>query len=52
MLHQMEAALHSLESDSTGYIVEQILEGELEQGLTLIGHLTASLTDEANSIMD
>ncbi|WP_160117578.1 T7SS effector LXG polymorphic toxin [Filibacter tadaridae] len=52
VLRQMEAALHSLEPDSTGYIVEQFLEGELEQGLTLIGHLTASLTDEANSIMD
>ncbi|MBO0587459.1 T7SS effector LXG polymorphic toxin [Sporosarcina sp. E16_8] len=33
VLHQMEAALHSLEPDSTGYIVEQFLEGELEQGL-------------------
>jgi len=52
VLQQMEAALHSLEPDSSGYIVEQFLEGELEQGLTLIGHLTDSLTDEANSIMD
>ncbi|QNK88950.1 hypothetical protein H7992_04270 [Sporosarcina sp. resist] len=48
----MEAALHSLEPDSSGYIEEQFLEGELEQGITLIGHLTDSLTDEANSIMD
>ncbi|MEK4404720.1 T7SS effector LXG polymorphic toxin [Sporosarcina sp. FSL K6-6792] len=52
VLQQMEAALHSLEPDSTGYILEPFLEGELEQGLTLIGRLTASLTDEANSIMD
>ncbi|MEK4404747.1 T7SS effector LXG polymorphic toxin [Sporosarcina sp. FSL K6-6792] len=52
VLHQMEGALHSLEPDSTGYILEPFLEGELEQGLTLIGRLTASLTDEANSIMD
>ncbi|QTD39543.1 ribonuclease YeeF family protein [Sporosarcina sp. Te-1] len=52
VLHQMEAALHSLEPDPSGYIDEQFLEGELEQGLTLIGRLTASLTDEANSIMD
>lgn len=52
VLNQMEAALHSLEPDSSGYILETFLEGELEQGLTLIGELTASLTDEANSIMD
>ncbi|WP_188006828.1 LXG domain-containing protein [Sporosarcina sp. ANT_H38] len=52
VLQQMEAALHSLEPDSAGFILEQFLEGELEQGLTLIGHLTTSLTDEANSIMD
>lgn len=52
VLHQMETALHSLEPDSSGYILEQFLEGELEQGLTFIGQLTASLTDETNSIMD
>ncbi|MEI4771985.1 T7SS effector LXG polymorphic toxin [Psychrobacillus sp. FJAT-51614] len=52
VLHQMKAALNSLEPDSTGYILEQFLEGELEQGLTFIGQLTASLTDETNSIMD
>ncbi|MER2077171.1 T7SS effector LXG polymorphic toxin, partial [Psychrobacillus psychrotolerans] len=52
VLNQMEAALHSLEPDSSGYILETFLDGELEQGLTLIGELTASLTDEANSIMD
>ncbi|WP_056829208.1 T7SS effector LXG polymorphic toxin [Psychrobacillus sp. FJAT-21963] len=52
VLHQMEEALHSLEPDSSGYILEQFLEGELEQGLTFIGQLTASLTDETNSIMD
>lgn len=52
VLHQMEAALHSLEPNSAGYILEQFLEGELEQGLTLIGQLTANLTDETNSIMD
>ncbi|WP_166462381.1 ribonuclease YeeF family protein [Psychrobacillus vulpis] len=52
VLHHMETALFSLEPDSAGYILEQFLEGELEQGLTLIGQLTASLTDETNSIMD
>lgn len=52
VLHQMEAALYSLEPDTAGYILEQFLDGELEQGLTFIGRLTASLTDETNSIMD
>ncbi|WP_285841739.1 T7SS effector LXG polymorphic toxin [Psychrobacillus sp. MER TA 171] len=52
VLSQMVAALHSLEPDSSGYILETFLDGELEQGLTLIGKLTARLTDEANSIMD
>ncbi len=52
VLNQMEAALYSLEPDSSGYILETFLDGELEQGLTLISELTASLTDEANSIMD
>jgi hypothetical protein len=52
VLYQIGKALHSLEPDLSGYILEEFLEGELEQGLTLIGQLTASLTDEANSIMD
>lgn len=39
VLHQMEAALYSLEPDSFGYILETFLEGELEQGLTEIGQL-------------
>ena len=52
VLYQIGKALHSLEPDLSGYILEEFLEGELEQGLTLIGQLTASLTDETNSIMD
>ncbi|WP_185790780.1 ribonuclease YeeF family protein [Bhargavaea beijingensis] len=52
VLQQMEAALYSLEPDSQGYILEQFLEGELEQRLTLMGRLTSNLTDETNSIMD
>lgn len=35
----MEAALLSLEPDSSGYIFETFLDGELEQGLTLISEL-------------
>ncbi|MFJ7973566.1 T7SS effector LXG polymorphic toxin [Psychrobacillus sp. NPDC096389] len=52
VLNQMEAALHSFEPDSAGYILEQFLEGQLEDGLTLIGQLTESLTEQTNSIMD
>ena len=52
VLHQMEAVLHSFEPDSSGYILESFLEGELEQGLAEIRQLTANLTDETNSIMD
>ena len=52
VLSEMEAALQSFEPDPSGCIVEQFLEGDLEQGLTLIGQLTESLTDEANAIMD
>ncbi|WP_342566700.1 T7SS effector LXG polymorphic toxin [Psychrobacillus sp. FSL K6-4046] len=52
VLYQIGKALNSLEPDLSGYILEEFLEGELEQGLTLIGQLTASLTDETNSIMD
>ena len=51
-LEQMESALQSLEPDPAGYIRQEFLEGELEQGLTLIGNLTEALTNEANSIMD
>ncbi|WP_342578358.1 T7SS effector LXG polymorphic toxin [Psychrobacillus sp. FSL K6-2843] len=51
-LEQIESALQSLEPDSAGYIMQEFLEGELEQGLTLIGNLTEALTNEANSIMD
>ena len=49
VLHQMEAALHSLEPDSSGYILESFLEGELEQGLAEIRQLTANLTTQIAS---
>lgn len=52
VLQQMETALYSLEPDSAGYILEQFLEGELEQGLTFVSRLTANLTDETNNIMN
>nr|WP_256371031.1 T7SS effector LXG polymorphic toxin [Psychrobacillus sp. OK028] len=52
VLQQMESALYSLEPDMSGHIVEQFLEGEVEQGLTTIAQLTENLTNESNSVMD
>ena len=52
VLQQMENALYALEPDMSGHIVEQFLEGEVEQGLTTIAQLTENLTNESNSIMD
>lgn len=52
VLQQMESALDALEPDTSGHIVEQFLEGEVEQGLTSIAQLTENLTNESNSIID
>lgn len=52
VLQQMENALYALEPDTSGHIVEQFLEGEVDQGLTTIAQLTENLTNESNSIMD
>ncbi|MBO0589138.1 LXG domain-containing protein [Sporosarcina sp. E16_8] len=52
VLTSMEAALHSLEPSSAGFIRESFLEEEIEQGLQNVAQLTESLTNEANSIMD
>jgi predicted ribonuclease toxin of YeeF-YezG toxin-antitoxin module len=52
VLQQMESALDALDPDTSSHIVEQFLEGELEQGLTTIRQLTENLTIESNSIMD
>ncbi|MEK3979148.1 T7SS effector LXG polymorphic toxin [Psychrobacillus sp. FSL K6-2836] len=52
VLQQMESALYTLEPDTSGHIVEQFLESEVEQGLSTIAQLTENLTNESNSIMD
>jgi toxin YxiD len=52
VLGRMDAALDSLEPNRSGFIREEFLEGEIEQGLKHIGQLTESLTNEANSIMN
>ncbi|MFJ5769803.1 T7SS effector LXG polymorphic toxin [Psychrobacillus sp. NPDC093180] len=52
VLKQIEAALNALEPDPAGYILEQFLVGEVEEGLQQIAELTETLTNETNSIMD
>lgn len=52
ILGRMRSALDSLEPDSSGYIQQEFLEGEVEQGLQTIRDLTESLTSEANSLID
>ncbi|WP_342538662.1 LXG domain-containing protein [Sporosarcina sp. FSL K6-1540] len=52
VLTQMDSALDALEPNANGFIRETFLEGEVEEGLTVISRLTSSLTDEANDIMN
>ncbi|WP_248510132.1 T7SS effector LXG polymorphic toxin [Sporosarcina sp. NCCP-2222] len=52
VLERMTAALTTLEPHPSGWIQESFLEGEVEQGLDEIARITASLTDEANQIMN
>ncbi len=51
VLKSMNQAIDVLEPDSTGFIREDFLEGEIEQGLRHIEQLTESLTNETNTIM-
>ncbi|SOC44180.1 T7SS effector LXG polymorphic toxin [Ureibacillus acetophenoni] len=51
ILQQMDAALTSLEPDSSGYISQSYLEGEVEQGLEVASQVTEDLTNETNQIM-
>ncbi|WP_342538659.1 LXG domain-containing protein [Sporosarcina sp. FSL K6-1540] len=52
VLTQMDSALDALEPDMNGFIRQTFLEGEVEEGLTVISRLTSSLADEANDIMN
>jgi len=52
VLTQMDSVLDALEPDANGFIRQTFLEGEVEEGLTVISRLTSSLTDEANDIMN
>ncbi len=51
-LRWMKNALDSLEPNPAGYIKQEFLEGDVEDGLQEIAEVTESLTDESNSIMD
>ena len=52
VLQQAQQALASLEPVDAGHIVEEFLETDVEKGLTESAEVTATLTDEANAIMD
>ena len=52
VLQQAQQALVSLEPVDAGHIVEEFLETRVEKGLTESAMITATLTDEANAIMD
>ena len=52
VLQQAQQALVSLEPMDAGHIVEEFLETKVEEGLTESANVTATLTDEANAIMD
>ena len=47
----MDSALTSLEPDASGYIRQESLEGEIEQGLEVAKTVTEDLTNETNQIM-
>ena len=52
VLQKAQQALVSLEPVDAGHIVEEFLETKVEEGLTESAMITATLTDEANAIMD
>ncbi|MBS2967608.1 LXG domain-containing protein [Metabacillus sp. KIGAM252] len=49
ILKNMDSALTSLESNESGFIRQEFLEGEVERGLTSFGKITGELTDETNT---
>ncbi|MGE7665150.1 ribonuclease YeeF family protein [Ureibacillus composti] len=52
VLQEMKSALSSLEPDASGFIRQESLEGEVEQGLNNAKQVTEELTNETNNIMD
>ncbi|MBM7608879.1 hypothetical protein JOD29_002145 [Lysinibacillus composti] len=52
VLQEMKSALSSLEPDVSGFIRQESLEGEVEQGLNNAKQVTEELTNETNNIMD
>lgn len=52
VLQEMKSALSSLEPDASGFIRQESLEGEVEQGLNNAKQVTEELTSETNNIMD
>ncbi len=52
VLFKLKQATMELDSDSSGYIMQSFLEGELTNGLNKIKNITAGLVDEGNGYMD
>ena len=52
VLQEMKSALSSLEPDVSGFIRQESLEGEVEQGLNNAKQVTEELTNETNNILD
>ncbi len=52
VLQEMSSALSTLEPDSSGFIRQEALEGEVEQGLNNAKQVTEELTNETNQIMN
>ncbi|WP_052126117.1 ribonuclease YeeF family protein [Ureibacillus massiliensis] len=52
VLQEMASALSTLEPDLSGFIRQEALEGEVEQGLNHAKQVTEELTNETNQIMN
>src|SRR5690625_3646958 len=48
----MKLAVNSFESDPNGYISQEFLENDVEEGLDEVEKTTIELTDDANSIIE
>src|SRR5690625_7571247 len=51
-LREMKLAVNSFESDPNGFISQEFLENDVEEGLDEVEKTTIELTDDANSIIE
>ncbi|MGY0691365.1 ribonuclease YeeF family protein [Virgibacillus sp. FSP13] len=52
ILTEMKDAIDSFESNSNGFVKQQFLEQDVEEGFNKVKKKTITLTDDANSIID